>query len=179
MNGNTDNRDDAATKQAVEGRDERGRFAVGNMPKTGFHTNPERRSDGSWKKENTPRAKLEKMLSDMTVGEFLMQINDENVVANLEAKIGDVVVSERLANAFVEDAEGSGRLKVNSKELDSLLYFVYGHRTENDTTITTDNDPHIIKGFVIPTLPEDFIDKDIRAQMGEEEAAKILNAKQW
>ena len=63
------------------------------------------------------------MLSDMTIGEFLMQINDENVVANIEAKIGDVVVSERLANAFVEDTESSGRLKVNSKELDSLLYF--------------------------------------------------------
>ena len=123
MNGNTDNRESAATKQAVEGRDERGRFTAGNTPKTGFHTNPERRSNGSWKKENTPRAKLEKMLSDMTIGEFLMQINDENVVANIEAKIGDVVVSERLANAFVEDTESSGRLKVNSKELDSLLYF--------------------------------------------------------
>ena len=168
MNGNADNRDNAATKQAVEGRDARGRFAAGNTPKTGFHTNPERRSNGSWKKENTPRAKLEKMFSDMTVGEFLMQINDENVVANLEAKIGDVVVSERLANAFVEDTEGSGRLKVISNELDSLLYFVYGHRTENDTTITTDNDPHIIKGFVIPTLPEHFIDKDIIEQGGAE-----------
>ena len=174
MNGNTDKREAAATKQAVEGRDERGRFAAGNTPKTGFHTNPERRNSGSWKKENTPRAKLEKMLSDMTVGEFLMQINDENIVANLEAKIGDVAVSERLANAFIEDREGNGRLKVNSKEFDSLLYFVYGHRTENGTTITTDNESHIIKGFVIPTLPEHFIDKDIIEQLGEEQAAKYL-----
>ncbi len=159
MNGNTDNRDDAATKQAVEGRDERGRFAVGNMPKTGFHTNPERRSDGSWKKENTPRAKLEKMLSDMTVGEFLMQINDENVVANLEARIGDVVVSERLANILEDDPEGTGRIRVNSKEFDSLMYYVYGHRTESDTTIRTDSsDPFVIKGFILPTAPEDFID---------------------
>lgn len=168
MNGNTDNRESAATKQAVEGRDECGRFTAGNTPKTGFHTNPERRSNGSWKKENTPRAKLEKTLSDMTIGESLMQINDENVVANIEAKIGDVVVSERLANAFVEDTESSGRLKVNSKELDSLLYFVYGQRTENDMTITIDNDPSIIKGFVIPTLPEHFIDKDIIEQGGAE-----------
>lgn len=159
MNGNTDNRDDAATKQAVEGRDERGRFAVGNMPKTGFHTNPERRSDGSWKKENTPRAKLEKMLSDMTVGEFLIQINDENVVANLEARIGDVVVSERLANILEDDPEGTGRIRVNSKEFDSLMYYVYGHRTESDTTIRTDSsDPFVIKGFILPTAPEDFID---------------------
>ncbi len=150
---------DTATKQAVEGRDERGRFAVGNMPKTGFHTNPERRSDGSWKKENTPRAKLEKMLSDMTVGEFLMQINDENVVANLEARIGDVVVSERLANILEDDPEGTGRIRVNSKEFDSLMYYVYGHRTESDTTIRTDSsDPFVIKGFILPTAPEDFID---------------------
>ena len=159
MNGNTDNRDDAATKQAVEGRDERGRFVTCNTPKTGFHTNPERRNSGSWKKENTPRAKFEKMLSDMTVGEFLMQINDENVVANLEARIGDVVVSERLANILEDDPEGTGRIRVNSKEFDSLMYYVYGHRTESDTTIRTDSsDPFVIKGFILPTAPEDFID---------------------
>ena len=95
----------------------------------------------------------------MTVGEFLMQINDENVVANLEARIGDVVVSERLANILEDDPEGTGRIRVNSKEFDSLMYYVYGHRTESDTTIRTDSsDPFVIKGFILPTAPEDFID---------------------
>ena len=29
-----------ATKQAVNSRDENGRFAIGNKPTVGFHTNP-------------------------------------------------------------------------------------------------------------------------------------------
>ena len=45
--------------------------------------------------------------------------------------------------------------------------------------IEQDNTEHIIKGFVIPTLPEHFIDKDIIEQLGEEEAAKILGAKNY
>ena len=159
MNDNTDNRDGAATKQAVNQRDIRGRFAAGNIPKTGFHTHPDRRSNGSWKREQTPRAKLEKIFAEMTVGEFLIQVNDENVIANLEAKIGDVVVSERLANIFENDTEDTGRLRVNSKEFDSLVYYVYGHKSESDTTIRAEeNDPFIIRGFVLPTAPEDFID---------------------
>lgn len=159
MNDNTGNRGGSATKQAVIQRDTRGRFVAGNVPTTGFHTHPERRSNGSWKREQTPRAKLEKMFAEMTVGEFLMQINDENVIANLDAKIGDVVVSERLANIFVDDFEDTGRLKVNSKEFDSLIYYVYGHKSESDTTImTAENDPFIIKGFVLPTAPEHFLD---------------------
>lgn len=168
MNDNTDNSSDAATKQAVEGRDKHGKFIAGNKPKTGFHTHPERRNSGSWKKENTPRAKLEKMFADMTVGEYLAQINDENCIENLNAKIGDVVVSERLANIFEEDPENKSRLKVNSKEFDGLMYYVYGHRSESDTIIRTEeNDPFIIKGFVLPTAPENFID-DNGKQMKQE-----------
>ncbi|OGL23626.1 hypothetical protein A2791_02180 [Candidatus Saccharibacteria bacterium RIFCSPHIGHO2_01_FULL_46_30] len=168
MSNNSDNRGEAATNQAVKERDKRGRFTIGNKPRTGFHTNPERRSDGSWKKERTPRAKLEMMFADMTVGEFLLQVNDENVIANLDAKIGDVVVSERLANILEDDPEGTGRLRVNSKEFDSLMYYVYGHRTESDTTIRTDSsDPFVIKGFILPTAPEDFID-DNGNQMKQE-----------
>lgn len=159
MSNNIGNRGEAATKQAAEGRDERGRFVAGNAPRTGFHTNPERRSNGSWKKEITPRAKLEKMFADMTLGEFLTQTNDDNVISNLDAKIGDVFVSERLANILEDDLEGTGKIKVNSKEFDSLLYYVYGHKSESDSIIRTDeNDPLVIKGFILPTAPEDFID---------------------
>ena len=159
MDNNSDYRGASATKQAVEGRDARGRFVRGNKPKSGFHTHPERRSNGSWKKEHTPRAKLEKMFADMTVGEFLTQINDENVIANLNAKIGDVFVSERLANLFEADKENSGRLKVNSKEFDSLMYYVYGHKTEGTTSISQGEVRHpLTKRFVLPTAPEDFLD---------------------
>lgn len=161
MSNNSGYRDDSATKQAVEGRDKSGRFAVGNTPKTGFHTNPERRSNGSWKKERTPRAKFERIFAEMTVGEYLAQINEENAIENLDAMIGDVVVSERLANIFENDPEGKGRLRVNSKEFDSLMYYVYGHKSESDTTIRNDEkDPFIIKGFVMPIAPKDFIDEN-------------------
>ena len=159
MSNNSGNRDGSATKQAVEGRDSRGRFARGNVPRVGFHTHPERRSNGSWKKEHTPRAKLEKMFANMTVGEFLAQINDENVIANLDAKIGDVFVSERLANLFEVDREDSGRLKVNSKEFDSLMYYVYGHKAEGTTSISEGEVRRpLTKRFVLPTAPEDFLD---------------------
>lgn len=159
MSNNGGNGDGSATKQAVEGRDSRGRFARGNVPRVGFHTHPERRSNGSWKKEHTPRSKLEKMFADMTVGEFLAQINDENVIANLDAKIGDVFVSERLANLFEVDREDSGRIKVNSKEFDSLMYYVYGRKTESNTTVGGgEAGPPLAKRFVLPTTPEDFLD---------------------
>lgn len=159
MNSNSVYRGEAATKQAVEGRDARGRFVRGNKPKAGFHTHPERRSNGSWKKEHTPRAKLEKMFADMTLGEFLAQINDENVIANLNAKIGDVFVSERLANLFEVDRENSGRLKVNSKEFDGLMYYVYGRKTDSTTTVGGgESGQPLAKRFVLPTTPEDFLD---------------------
>ena len=159
MNSNSVYRGEAATKQAVEGRDARGRFVRGNKPKAGFHTHPERRSNGSWKKEHTPRAKLEKMFADITLGEFLAQINNENVIANLNAKIGDVFVSERLANLFEVDRENSGRLKVNSKEFDGLMYYVYGRKTDSTTTVGGgESGQPLAKRFVLPTTPEDFLD---------------------
>ncbi len=159
MSNNSSNRDGSATKQAVKGRDTRGRFTRGNVPSVGFHTHPERRSNGSWKKEHTPRAKLEKMFADMTVGEFLAQINDENVIANLDAKIGDVFVSERLANLFEADREDDGRLKVNSKEFDSLMYYVYGRKIESTATVSKAKAGQALtKHFILPIEPEDFID---------------------
>ena len=46
---------DTATKQAVNGRDERGRFTPGNVPSTGFHTHAERRNNGKWDKDESIR----------------------------------------------------------------------------------------------------------------------------
>lgn len=40
------------TKQEEQRRDEKGRI-IGGTPPVGFHTNPERRSDGRWKKEDS------------------------------------------------------------------------------------------------------------------------------
>lgn len=156
MSNNTDSRGETATKQAVDKRDKKGRFIAGNVPKTGFHTHPERRSNGSWKAETTPRAKLEKLFSETTVGEFLIQVNESNVASNFDERLGDVLISERLASAIIIDSDG--KITIKSKEFDSLLYFVYGTKTESDMNITTEKDPVIIKGFILPTAPEDFID---------------------
>jgi hypothetical protein len=52
--GNNDTSDklNSTTKQVAQTRDEKGRI-TGGMPPVGFHTNPENRSDGGWKKENS------------------------------------------------------------------------------------------------------------------------------
>ena len=60
---------DTATKQAAYGRDERGRFAAGNSPSVGFHTHPERRSNGRWSKETSISYCYRQLLA-MTHDEF-------------------------------------------------------------------------------------------------------------
>ncbi|NLA42881.1 hypothetical protein GX865_01830 [Candidatus Saccharibacteria bacterium] len=168
MDDNISYRGGTATKQAVEGRDERGRFARGNTPKVGFHTHPERRSNGSWKKEATPRAKLEKLFSDVTLGEFLAQINEHNIASNFSEEVGNVLISERLANTFTIDA--NGKIKINSKELDSLLYFVYGKKIESDVSISAKDNLPEIPQFAIPTLPQGYVEE--QRVISEEHPAK-------
>lgn len=46
------------TKQEEQQRDEKGRI-IGGTPPVGFHTNPERRHNGAWKKQDTLRFKIE------------------------------------------------------------------------------------------------------------------------
>lgn len=137
-----------ATKQAVKVRDSRGRFTFGNVPKTGFHTNPERRSNGSWKKERTMRGKLEALL-DVTVDELLEQI-ENNRIDNLEKKLGDVAVSERLRNIFrIED---DGKVKVISKEFDKLMLFIYGRKVDYGENIKPSDDKVILTEYIIPAI---------------------------
>jgi len=52
----------SATDQPTPLLDKNGKFAKGNKPPTGFHTNPERRNPGGWVKADTPRYKLEQMM---------------------------------------------------------------------------------------------------------------------
>lgn len=155
---------DTATKQAVEGRDNRGRFTHGNKPKVGFHTNPERRSSGSWKKENTPRAKLEKLFGGVTLGEFLAQVNDHNVASNFSEEVGNVAISERVANIFTIDDRG--KISVNSREFDSLMQFVYGKKIESDIATPPSEEQLNMPQFVIPVLSQEYIDKQLTTQEG-------------
>ena len=43
-------------------QDDKGRFKKGNTPPAGFNANPQNRHNGAWKKEDTPRYKLEQMM---------------------------------------------------------------------------------------------------------------------
>jgi len=58
-----------STNQVGEKRDDKGRFANGNKPKVGFHTHPENRSDGGWKKEDSYSYQL-RLMDRMTIKEF-------------------------------------------------------------------------------------------------------------
>ena len=144
-----------ATKQAVNNRDERGRFMPGNSPTTGFHTNPERRSNGSWKKLDTPRYKLEQMMT-LTESE-LNEMNNDPTTPLFERK---------LAVAMLDGSWSIMRDMINE---------VYGRPKETVELTDKPEHPAIIKGFVLPTAPADFIDKDIRDQLGKELSASILS----
>jgi hypothetical protein len=124
--------EDTATKLAVDDRDERGRFVPGNTPKTGFHTNPERRSNGSWKRKDTARFKLEKMMQ-------LTDVELENVI-----KDPTTPTFERKLAEAIQTSEW--------KELDQMMNQVYGRKTDVDMTIQDGKGSPIIKGFVIPDM---------------------------
>lgn len=146
----TDNREDLTTKQDYN-RNPTGRG--------GFGDNPQNRHNGAWKKENTPRGKLEKLLNEVTVGEFMEQIQS-NDDTNVDMTLGDMLMSARVNRAIKRDPDNPGKIEVDEKSLDSLLYFVYGSKSENDMKLSDGDGKPLIKGFVIPTLPKDFIKDD-------------------
>lgn len=118
-------------------RDENGRFIKGSKPVNGFDKRPEDRSRGNWKKSDTPRGKLEKM----------MMLTEAEITA-IE-KDDDAPMFERNIARVMLDASWN--------TLSSMIDQVYGKAKESiDIKDISDNGP-IIKGFVIPTLPENFI----------------------
>ena len=69
---------ETTTYQVGQTRDEKGRI-TGGVPPVGFHTNPENRNPGGWKKEDSYSYQL-KLMDRMTVKEFKEWIskNPEN-----------------------------------------------------------------------------------------------------
>lgn len=148
------------TKQSVTNRTPRGTFAPGNEPVAGFDVNPQNRHSGAWSKEKTVRGKLEKLLDgSSSLDEFLIQVDMLNMEDNKEVTLGDVLLSARVANCIQRDPN-TGKISVSSKELDSLLYFVFGSKSENETTLHDDGAGTILKGFVIPAIDPNNI-KDV------------------
>lgn len=128
------------------------------------------RHNGAWKKENTPRGKLEKLLNEVTVGEFMEQIQS-NDDTNVDMTLGDMLMSARVNRAIKRDPDSPGKIEVDEKSLDSLLYFVYGSKSENDMKLSDGDGKPLIKGFVIPTLPKDFIKDDGSSSNDSEQPA--------
>lgn len=139
-----------ATRQAVSGRDERGRFVPGNVPSTGFHTHAERRNNGKWSKDESISYWYNKLLR-MPNDEF-----DNFKPANS---------AQRIAHTRIVAACGTDELALKATK--EITDRVEGKpRQDIDMSVEQDNAVPIIKGFVIPTLPEHFIDKDIIEQAG-------------
>lgn len=149
---------DTATKQAVNGRDERGRFVPGNMPSTGFHTHAERRNNGKWSKDESISYWYNKLLR-MPNEEFnsFKPANSSQRIAytRIVAACGTDELALRATKEITDRTEGRPRQDI-------------------DMSVEQDEAMPIIKGFVIPTMPEHFIDKDIIEQLGEEKAAEVL-----
>lgn len=146
-----------ATNQAVNGRDENGRFAVCNKPTVGFHTNPERRSDGRWRKEDSVTYQYRRMLA----------MTDDELEAFIPETQAQKIAKMRIMRAVRDDDKSLAETKEITDRTEG--------KARQDIDIETDEKAAaIIRGFVIPTLPEDFVNKDIRAQLSKEEAARVL-----
>lgn len=147
-----------ATKQAVNGRDERGRFAPGNVPSTGFHTHAERRNNGKWNKDESISYWYNKLLR-MPNKEF----DDFKPTSS----------AQRIAHTRIVAACGADELALKATK--EITDRTEGKpRQDIDMSVEQDDAVPIIKGFVIPTLPEHFIDKDIFEQLGSELATDVL-----
>lgn len=152
-----------ATKQAADGRDKRGRFTSGNTPSSGFHTNPERRNNGKWDKEESISYWYNKLLR-MPNEDF-----DSFVPANR---------AQRITYARIVEACGTGELALKATK--EITDRVEGKAKQDiDMNIENESAVPLIKGFVIPTLPEHFIDDDIIAQAGEELGRQLLASKEY
>ena len=98
-------------RKQSELQDEKGRFKKGNIPPAGFNVNPENRHNGAWKKEDTPRFKLEQM----------MKLSSEELVEVAEDKNAPLF-EQKLAIA-IKDGQW--------REIKEMIQEVYGKPQEN------------------------------------------------
>lgn len=134
---------DPATKHVGEiARDRLGQFAPGQSGNPegvgGFGDHPENRSNGSWKKEDTARFKLEQM----------MQLSEKEL-RDIDGDVSKPMFERKLAIAII-----NGQWTV----IKEMMQEVYGRKVDLDANIKGAEGIPIIKGFVIPTAPIDFID---------------------
>lgn len=140
-----------SSKQDGVSRDERGRILPGSRLNPdgagGFQSRPEARSTGSWKRTGTARYKLEQMM-------LLTESELTDIIDNPLSP----VFEQKLAKAIVDGTWTT---------IKEMMDQVYGRKTDVDMSMKMDEGIPIIRGFVIPTAPEDFIDDNGRQMIQE------------
>lgn len=130
-------------------RDENGRILPGSRLNPsglgGFQERPETRSNGGWKREKTARYKLEQMMQ-------LTEAELNEVISNSASPLFE----KKLARAMMD-----GGWTV----IKEMMQEVYGRKSDVDMNMKMDDGVPIIRGFVIPTAPEDFIDDSGRQKL--------------
>lgn len=125
-------------------RDESGKILPGSRlnpsGRGGFQDRPETRNKGGWKRSETARYKLEQ----------IMQLT-ESELTDIVENPASPVFEQKLAKAIIDGTWTT---------IKEMMDQVYGRKTDVDMNMKTDDGIPIIKGFVIPTAPEDFIDDD-------------------
>lgn len=137
-----------ATNLAVNERDKRGRFVAGNTPKSGFHTHPERRRDGRWQKD-TSLSYWYNFFGRMTDDE-LAEFKENNPSLTQFQEIALL----RLDRATRDDDSSLAEVKEITDRTEG--------KAKQEIDIEMDEKaPPIIRGFVIPTFPDGYIDEQI------------------
>ena len=144
----------------IDNRDSKGRFGPGNnMNPTGhggFGTNPQNRSSGKWNKDTSVSYWYNK-LGRMDNEEF-NKFKPANPFQEIAYKRGQAALST---------ADGELALK-NTKEITDRTE----GRAKQDINIDVDEkSAPLIRGFVIPTLPEGYIDEQIAKARAKDKSA--------
>jgi hypothetical protein len=114
-------------------RDKNGRI-TGGIPPAGFNKHPENRGKGFWKREDTPRYKLEQM----------MKLDEDQLVRIYNNKKAPLF--ERKLAKCIKDG--------NWKEIESMINQVYG-AVKQSVDLTSGGEP-----FKVVIEPELIKDKD-------------------
>lgn len=137
-------------------RDEKGRLLPGQTAnpegKGGFQDNPDLRSDGRWSKDTSITYWYNKLgrMTDKEREAFKPETDFQRIaLKRIAMALGDDELALKATKEITDRVEGKPKQDI-------------------DMNIESENAVPLIKGFVIPTLPEHFIDNDIIAQGGKE-----------
>ena len=130
--------------------------------KGGFRDHPEHRNNGAWRKERTPRGRLEKLINDVSYDELLELIAElKSGKIKKDRKVGEVLDVGLLKDAIEIDPDKDD-VNVSHKRLLEVYDFVYGRKdtTDSNLKIDTEESSPLIRGFVLPIAPDSFINNN-------------------